>query len=399
MSTSTVDEQIERLNEDLQGLSAAAQQNEENRRKLQAVLMKATASLEDPVESVWKLIMSPHAPAALMVLIRMGVVMEIVKADKPQTARQLSESCGGDELLIVRMMRPLVALGVFQETDVQTYTSTKISEVLTTPPLIGGYQFMFTLATRSLATMPEYLEATGFKNVEGPPGPFQHSRNTADGMFPWLMKNPAMMTNFNAFMAGSLETRQDWFSTFPVDEIILKDVIRDDPEAVLLVDIGGGEGHDIQAFHDAFPTAPGKLVLQDLPLVIDNIKENKLSHAIMQQKHDFFQEQPQKGARAYYLRYIFHDWPDKDCLVILKQIVAAMKPGYSKLLIFEWVLPAKNAPLYPSLLDVNMMALLNGMERTEEQWKTLLSQAGLEVANFWSAGPGSEGLIEAVLRG
>jgi hypothetical protein len=58
MPTSTVDEQIERLSEDLQGLSAAAQQNEDNRRKLQAVLMKATASLEDPVESVWKLIMS-----------------------------------------------------------------------------------------------------------------------------------------------------------------------------------------------------------------------------------------------------------------------------------------------------------------------------------------------------
>lgn len=70
---------------------------------------------------------------------------------------------------------------------------------------------------------------------------------------------------------------------------------------------------------------------------------------------------------------------------------------YSKLLIFEWVLPDKNVPLYPSLLDVNMMAVLNGMERTEEQWVNLLAQAGLKVVKFWSAGPGSEGLVEAML--
>lgn len=105
-----------------------------------------------------------------------------------------------------------------------------------------------------------------------------------------------------------------------------------------------------------------------------------------------------KRARAYYFRNIFHDWPDKDCVEILKRTVAAMKPGYSKILIFEWVLPATGVPLYPALLDVNMMALLNGMERTEVQWKALLNAAGLEVVKFWTAGPESEGLIEAVLK-
>lgn len=44
-----------------------------------------------------------------------------------------------------------------------------------------------------------------------------------------------------------------------------------------------------------------------------------------------------------------------------------MKPGYSKLLIFEWVLPDTGSPLYPALLDINMMALFSGMERTEIQ--------------------------------
>ena len=215
-------------------------------------------------------------------------------------------------------------------------------------------------------------------------------------MFQWLIKNPAMMSNFNNFMAGSLETRKDWFSTFPIDEILLNGARKDDPDSVLLIDIGGGEGHDIDAFHKRFPDAPGKLILQDLPPVIDNIKN--LDSAIIRQKHDFFTEQPIKAARGYYLRYIFHDWPDSDCVRIMKNIAAAMEPGYSKLLIFEWILPAMGTPLYPALLDVNMMAVLNGMERTEMQWMNLLEQAGLEVVKFWKAGEESEGLIEVVRK-
>ena len=204
------------------------------------------------------------------------------------------------------------------------------------------------------------------------------------------------MSNFNTFMAGSLETRKDWFSTFPVDEILLNGARKEDPESALLIDIAGGEGHDIEAFHKSFPDVPGKLILQDLPQTIDNIKS--LDPAVIRQKCDFFTEQPVKGARGYYLRSIFHNWPDNECIVIMKNIAAAMEPKYSKLLIFEWILPAKETSLYPALLDINMMAVLNGMERTETQWTQLLTQAGLEVVKFWKAGTDSEGLIEAVLK-
>ena len=75
-----------------------------------------------------------------------------------------------------------------------------------------------------------------------------------------------------------------------------------------------------------------------------------------------------------------------------------MTPGYSKLLIFEWILPAKGVPMYPSLLDMNMMTLLNGMERTEEQWIALLGAAGFKVDKFWILKTDTEGLIEASLK-
>lgn len=244
--------------------------------------------------------------------------------------------------------------------------------------------------------MPKYLESTGFKHVNSAPGPFQDSHNTPDGMYQWVIKDPPLMSTFNTFMVGVLGNRKEWFSQFPVDEILLNGASKEDPESVLLIDIAGGEGHDIEAFHKSYADVTGKLILQDLPTPIDNIKS--LDPAIIRQKYDFFTEQPVKGARGYYLRNIFQNWPDNECILIMKNIAAAMKPKYSKLLIFEWILPARDTPLYPALLDINMMALLNGMERTEAQWTQLLTQAGLEIVKFWKAGSDSEGLIEAVLK-
>lgn len=79
-----------------------------------------------------------------------------------------------------------------------------------------------------------------------------------------------------------------------------------------------------------------------------------------------------------------------------------MKPGHSKLLIFEFILPDLNAAMWPALLDIQMMASLSGMERTESQWKELLDSVGLEVVKFWkSSSKGSmeqQGLVEAVRK-
>lgn len=204
-----------------------------------------------------------------------------------------------------------------------------------------------------------------------------------------------MMTNFNNFMSGQRMNRKDWYDFFPVEEILFKGVKRDEPDATLLIDIAGGEGHDTEAFHKRFPDAPGKLILQDLPPTIDNVKQ--LDDAVIRMKYDFFTPQPVQGARAYYFRSIFHDWPDQDCINIMKNIAVAMKKGYSKLLIFEWILPDKGTPLYPALLDMNMMAILNGMERNRTQWNALLEAAGLKVIKFWTIADEVEGLIEAEL--
>ena len=95
---------------------------------------------------------------------------------------------------------------------------------------------------------------------------------------------------------------QRWFDFFPV-----KPKLRaESASAPLLVDIGGGVGHDLIAFKQQDPTLSGELIVQDIPVVIDSIKE--LPNGIKAMKHDFFAPQPVKGAKAYYLGHVLHDW-------------------------------------------------------------------------------------------
>ncbi|KAI1427702.1 S-adenosyl-L-methionine-dependent methyltransferase [Xylaria sp. FL1777] len=375
--------------------NALASGDEASRKQMLEAARQVAGMLETPLDTIWRMIMSPHAPAALMTLIKAGVIQEITKSDSPTTADHLSTTTGAEKLLIVRLLRPLAALGFVKEVCAEQYVPTPITKALVGRALLGGFQFQFSAATRSLANMPFYLEKTGFKHVSGSPGPFQDAHDTQDNMYLWLIKDPPMLSNFNAFMTGQRADRKQWFDFLDVNGILLEGA-RKDSDAILLIDIAGGEGHDIAEFHRRYPDAPGRLVLQDSPSVIDSIQE--LTPKVERQKYDFFEEQPIKGARCYYFRSIFHNWPDADCIKILKNTAAAMKPGYSKLLLSEFVLPASNCPLYPAILDINMMTLLNGMQRTEDQFSELLDAAGLKVVKFWSVGAETEGLVEATLK-
>ena len=103
------------------------------------------------------------------------------------------------------------------------------------------------------------------------------------------------------------------------------------------------------------------------------------------------------GARAYYFRNVFHDWPDEECREILRQTASAMEWDYSRLLINEWCLSDHGSAAFATFSDINMMAACAGMERTEAQWLDLLATSGLKVLKVWSATPDAESLIEAVL--
>ena len=74
-----------------------------------------------------------------------------------------------------------------------------------------------------------------------------------------------------------------------------------------------------------------------------------------------------------------------------------MKPGYSRLLINEMVIPDRNAPLLMTALDLTMLAHHSGLERSEKMWRELLPRAGLKIVEVLTS-PGAEGIIEAVVE-
>ena len=123
-----------------------------------------------------------------------------------------------------------------------------------------------------LDKLPEYFRERGnYKNPDDiNSGPFQFALGYKGTYFDWLEENPEQQDAFNRMMALTrLERGEPWFDFFPIEERFGST----NPNEPLLVDIGGGLGHDLAAFHAKFPSLPGRLILEDLPPVIDNIVE------------------------------------------------------------------------------------------------------------------------------
>ena len=111
-------------------------------------------------------------------------------------------------------------------------------------------------------------------------------------MFDYLQQYPQAAKNFNIFMTGSRSARLFWADWFPVQEVLL-DGYEESEEGVLLVDVGGGLGHDVRHFREKFPAVRGRLVLQDLPHTIDQAQH--LNEGIQLMSHNFFDPQPIHG--------------------------------------------------------------------------------------------------------
>lgn len=185
-------------------------------------------------------------------------------------------------------------MGIVDEVAYETYASNPKTEILTVPSASGGFKFMFDESGPCQIHMPSWLAKTGYRNPEGPETCFQTAHNTELQCFPWLMAHPDNMNDFNDLMTGQRMNRTEWFDFSDVNSILFDGLNSKDEHSTLLVDMGGGRGHDLEAFRKRFPDAKGELVLQDLPPVIDDIKE--LDSSIVRMKHDFFTEQPIKGS-------------------------------------------------------------------------------------------------------
>ena len=243
---------------------------------------------------------------------------------------------------------------------------------------------------------PKFFKEAGYQSPFNPrDGIVQYAFQSKLGMFDPLSSKPDMLKDFNTFMGNTMGARKYWVDWYPVQERLLSNLR---PDSALMVDIGGGRGHDLEAFHKSFPDS-GKLVLQELPYVIEDLEATQSSSCIQRMSHDFFKDQPVQGARAYFLHHILHDWSDERCVDILRKIIPPMRAGYSKLLIHELILPDTGASLFASSFDLTMMTFNSGLERSRDQWRSVLQEAGFEIVKFWVEEEDADGLIEAVIPG
>ena len=262
--------------------------------------------------------------------------------------------------------------------------------------------------------LPEYLSKSQYKSPDEPVnGAFQLGHGTKSHYFEWIYQRPELLSQFQNYMGGYRAGRPSWMDPnfYPIEENLVKGAIEEHG-AVFLVDMGGGKGHDLQELNRKHATLPGILVLQDLKGVIEEAEASGLEEKIIPMEHDFFTEQPiigafaitteihqltSLGARAYYMHSVLHNWPDSKAWDILTSLKPGLTRGYSKLLIFDNVIPDQGAHWLSTSLDMVMMSILSAIERTEQDWRTLLESAGFKVVKIWTYEPGTESLIEAEL--
>ncbi|CAH0020866.1 unnamed protein product [Clonostachys rhizophaga] len=370
------------------------------REQLIKLCRELISSLELPSEAIQRIGWAEPARAAHC---RIAVDLKIPEHLKESgtagiSAQALAAKIGADDVLIARTMRHLAAMKIVAENGVDTYVATGLSNALTDPKYRDGIIYTYDVAGRSFRALPEYLKKTSYAlPTDLTNGPFQHAHKTDLPFFAWLDQNPPYLEKFNNYMSAYRAGKPSWLDPgfYPIQERLING-FEPTYSDVMLVDVGGGLGHDLRELKEKHPSLPGRLVLQDRPEVISSLASTGET-VFDPTSHDFFTEQPVKNARTYYLHSVLHDWGDDDCIKILQQLKPAMKAGYSRLLINELVVPGQNAPWSVTSMDQLVFVLGAMRERTEADWKSVLERAGFRNIQIHSFAMGSEVIIEAEL--
>jgi len=166
-----------------------------------------------------------------------------------------------------------------------------------------------------------------------------------------------------------------------------------------LMDVAGGHGAILCEVLSRYPEMKG--ILFDVPNVIEeatgHISALKMDHRCKTVKGSFFEQIP-AGADAYYMQHILHDWADEHALKILANCRSALtgcKGG--RLLVVDAVVPETSEPHFSKLLDLEMLLMPGGRERTESEWHDLFDKAAFEITRIVPM-EAAESLIEARVR-
>ncbi|KAJ5519626.1 Winged helix-turn-helix transcription repressor DNA-binding [Penicillium fimorum] len=371
--------------------------NEIERLKVRAAARQLLARVETPYERAWGFCFEqPVVFAALQTCINLGLWKSWTAVGGEKSIDELVTFTTPtvDTNLLRRLFRLLAAFNVVEETAEDRFKPTPFSNSI-------GDESTKVRASLQAATnqylaaghnLPTYLAKISYKE------PMEintnnHSDSDPDGLnfFGRLQKSPACFEAFNGHMEAWTAWKTPWTKVYDTTKLL--EGAKLDDGSPFVVDVGGSTGIDISHVLAKHPDLPsGSLILQDLPEVIAKVQ---VDEKIMAMVHDFFLPQPVKGSRAYFMHAVLHDWPDHNAKQMLVNTKDAMVKGYSKLFVYDIVLPPTGASISQATMDVEMMSLLSASERTQSAWTKLLADAGLQIVNFWPDPQQYEMVIEA----
>jgi len=273
--------------------------------------------------------------------------------ETPKTAQQLAEETGTNPDALGRVLRLLSAHGVFKK-EGERFAHSPASQLLR----MDHPQSMRSLVR--MLGMPLFWAAFGELEHTVRTGQPSLDKLVPGGFWAYLAKHPDAAKIFNEAMtgkahgqvAGVLNTYS--FKTFK-----------------LVADIGGGQGHLLRGVLEATPGAKG--VLFDLPHVIQNASAIA-SERLKLQAGDFFKD-ALPAADAYLMMEVIHDWSDEESVAIISAVRRAA-PAHAKLLLIESIVPDDPGPDWSKMLDVNMLTLLTGRQRTSAEYAKVFEAAG-----------------------
>jgi hypothetical protein len=281
---------------------------------------------------------------------------------------------------LYRLMRGLAGAGFFAEGPGRRFSNTPLSDVMRSG------------APGSMRASAESIIGGGHWRAWGD---LEHSVRTgeiafdhAHGTDVWgfFSKNQDEQRTFN-------EAMTEFTKLF--NPAIVK--AYDFSKAGTLADIGGGHGALLMSVLKENPSVRG--ILFDQPHVVEGaaapVKDAGLAGRCHLVGGNFFESVP--AADTYMMKMIIHDWNDERSGVILRNVHRASKPG-ARLLVMDTVVPARNdEPSLARLMDLNMLVMTGGKERTEAEFRELFDRSGFNLVKV-HATEGPMGIVEGVRR-
>lgn len=314
---------------------------------------------------------------AVYVAAKLGIADLL--SDGPRSVEYLAVATSTHERSLYRVLRSIAGLGVFTENEDGTFANTPMSESLRSD---------HPRSTRDLTIWineEEHWRVYGHLMHSVRTGTPAFEKVHGEPIFPYLFKtNVELGEIFNRAMTSISHQ-----SIGPVLDAY------DFSEAGVIADIAGGYGHLLGAVLEANKDAKG--ILFDLDMVLKGAPEMLNKYGVADRvelcEGDFFNSIP-VTADIYLLKHIIHDWDDERNGKILGNIRASM-PASAKVLIIDAVLSDRNVPDLGKVIDIEMLMLPGGMERTSSEFASLLEASGFRMTRIIpTMGPMS--IVEAV---